>query len=383
MPEPSVLILGCGVGGVVAAREARRLLPASHRVTIIDKDAEASLPSSYPWVLTGERRPDAIKRRRAHLASKGIEFAQAEVRQIDLANRYVKADSREFRYDYLVLALGAELNLESRPGVAEASHGFYTLESAERLAATLRYFAGGRIVIAIAGLPYKGPTAPYEAAMLIEHSFHARRIRQNVELAIYTPETLPLEAMGRENGEAVAGLLAHKGIEFHPQMQIVSADPARREVRFADGSGTPFQVLITIPEHRAPVVVRETGLVDESGWIPVSPRNLETSHENVFAIGDLTQLRTASGLPLPKLGFLAERQAEAVAGAIAYKIKGGRLPAPFQASGRSFLEVGASAGAMLEGDLLSRDGAIAMKQPSIAWHLAKAVLERYWLLRTY
>src|SRR5262245_7001196 len=141
MANQLVLVLGCGIGGVVAAREARRLLPDSYRVTVIDREADASFPPSYLWVMTGARRAESIKRQRAKLSRKGIEFVQADVKQIDLASHYVRADSREFHYDYLILALGAETSLDTRPGLAEAAHSFYTLEGAERLAAALRYFA--------------------------------------------------------------------------------------------------------------------------------------------------------------------------------------------------------------------------------------------------
>jgi sulfide:quinone oxidoreductase len=383
MHEPTVLILGCGMGGVVAAREARRLLPASYRIVVIDKEAEASFPPAYLKLMSGEVRPEVIKRRRAQLGRRGIEFVNAEVRQIDVANRYVRADSREFHYDYLVIALGAETSLDTKPGLTEAAHSFYMHDGAERLAASLRYFSGGRVVIAISGLPFKSPTAPYEAAMLLEHSFHERRIRQNVEIAIYTPETTPLAVMGTENSEAVMGLLAHKGIEFHPDMRIAAVDTSKHEIGFDDGATSAFQLLIVVPEHRAPAVVREAGLVDESGWISVNPATLETQFENVFALGDVAYIAMADGQALPKTGAFAEGQAEVAARNIGYRVKGGRLPAPFDATGRFFLEVGAGAAAAFEGDFLARRRVIQMKQPSIIWHWAKLALDRYQLLRGY
>ena len=382
MPEPVVLILGCGVAGVAAAREARRLLPASHRVIVIDRDADASYPPSYPWVVTGERRPEAIKRRRVQLGRRGIEFVNADVRQIDVANRYVRAESREFRYDYLVLALGAEPAIEAVPGLAETAHGFHSLESAERLAATLRYFSGGRVVIAVTGQPFKNPTVPYEAAMLLEHHFHARRMRQKVEIAVYTPETLPLEFMGPDNGELVTGLLAHKGVEFHANTTLVSIDPARREATFDDGAVSPFQLLIAAPRLQSPALLREAGLIDETGWVSVSPRSMETTFEDVFAAGDLTYLQLPNGEPLPKAGIFAERQAQTAARNIAYRIKGGSPPLPFDPSGRIFIEVGAGAASMAEGDF-SSPHPVQLRQPSIVWHMAKLTLERSWLWRTY
>jgi hypothetical protein len=59
------------------------------------------------------------------------------------------------------------------------------------------------------------------------------------------------------------------------------------------------------------------------------------------------------------------------------------VPAPFEATGRFFVEVGAGAAIEVSGDFLSPQHDLTMKQPSIAWHMAKRAQERYWLLRSY
>jgi sulfide:quinone oxidoreductase len=383
LADPVVLVLGCGMGGVAAARAARRLLPSTHRVIAVDRDGVASYPPSYLWVMTGERRPQAIRRRRGRLARHGIEFVNAEVRQIDFEERYVRADSREFHYDYLVLAMGAETTLENVPGLQETAQTFYTLDGAERLAASLRYFPGGRIVITVAGLPFKSPPAPYEAAMLLEQYFHSRKVRQKVEIAVYTPEWGPIGITGAENSEEVRNLLAHKGIALRTEKQLVSVDPQRHEAVFRDGEIAPFQLLIAVPEHRAPAVVRETGLTDESGWVPVKGTTYETRYENVFAVGDMTYLPLADGAWLPKSGVFAEKQARVVAQNIAYRSGKGPRPEPFDGAGRAFLEVGNGAAAATEGNFLTPRRSIVFKQPSMLWHWAKIAAEKRWLWRSY
>jgi sulfide:quinone oxidoreductase len=378
-----VLILGCGLGGVAAAKETKRLLGNRARVVVIDRDPVATYPPSYLWVVSGERRPEAIRRRRDRLARHGVEFVTAEVRQIDLANRYVRADSREFTYDHLVVAAGAETTLESIPGLAEAAQSFYTAEGAERLAAALRYFAGGRVAIVVTQQPYKAPAAPYELAMVLEQSFHNRHMRQKVEIDVFTPEAAPLPFAGEEASEEVRGLLAHKGIGLHTGRVLTSVDAQRRELTFDDGRIEPFQLLVAIPEHRAPAVVREAGLTDDSGWVPVDRVTLVTRHARVYAIGDVTALKTPNGSPLPKIGTLAQSQAGAVARQIAWRIKGGRVPRPFDAGASMSLEVGNGAAMELTGDFMSSRRPLIVKQPSIAWRLTKAASERVWLFRTY
>jgi sulfide:quinone oxidoreductase len=377
------LVLGCGVAGVVAARELRDLLPAGHRVVVVDREAEASHPPSYLWLMTGERRPEAIKRQRARLARKGIEFVKAEVRQIDPASRYVRAGSREFHYDYLVVALGAEAVPEAVPGLAESAHSIASLESAERLAATLRYFPGGRIVVVAAGADARDPLAPYEAAMLLEQYFHDRRIRQKVDLHLYTPEEQPFGVAGPQTSEALQGLLAHRGIELHVSAPLVAIDPHRRKAQFADESHVSFQLLIAATRQQAPAVVSEAGLAEDGAWAAVNPGTLETVERHVYAVGNVAALSVPDGGSLPRLGVFAQRQARQAARQIAYSAAGGPYPEPLDGRARQFIEVGGGAAAMLEGDFLAARREIVFRQPSVLWHWANLAQERYWLWRWY
>ena len=383
MSESTVLILGCGIGGVAAAREMKRLVSSECRVVVIDRDPVATFPPSYLWVMTGDRRADAISRKRAQLARHGVEFVNAEVREIDLENRQVRADSREIRYDYLILALGADTTLDLKPGLAESAQNFFTLDGAERLAASLRYFSGGKVVISVAGVPFKCPAAPYEAAMLIEHHFHSRRMRQKVEIEIHTPEERPMAVAGPAVGEEISGLLAHKGIELHTGRNLLGADSRGRVANFQGADPVPFDLLIAIPEHQAPEVIRETDLPDSAGWVPVDSGTLETQHENVFAIGDITSIALPAGLKLPKAGVFAEDQARSAARQIAFRIRGGPVPDLYKGEGKCFLEVGAGAAALAQGNFLATNRRIELRQPSIMWHWAKVAFEKQWLWRTY
>ena len=188
---------------------------------------------------------------------------------------------------------------------------------------------------------------------------------------------------GRGVGEEIAGLLAHKGIELHTSSQLRSADARGRTVTFADREPVPFDLLIGVPEHQAPAVIRDADLLDSTGWVPVDAGTLETRHENVFAIGDITSITLPDGLKLPKAGVFAENQARSTASQIAFRILGGPVPDSYDGEGKCFLEVGAGAAALAQGNFLATDRRIELKQPSILWHWAKVALEKQWLWRTY
>jgi NADH dehydrogenase FAD-containing subunit len=55
-----VLVLGGGVGGLVAANRLRAPLPPNHRVVLVDREAAPLFQPSLLWVAVGDRDPRRI-----------------------------------------------------------------------------------------------------------------------------------------------------------------------------------------------------------------------------------------------------------------------------------------------------------------------------------
>ena len=164
----NILILGGGVGGLVAANELRKLLSKEHPITLVDRAPSFVFSPSLLWLLIGERTAKQITRPLARLQRKGIDLVVGEIQRVDPKQREVIIDGQSRSFDFLVIALGAELFPESVPGLAEAQHNIYTLRGAETFHQALTEFRGGRIVVLTAAPAYKCPAAPYEAAMLVD-----------------------------------------------------------------------------------------------------------------------------------------------------------------------------------------------------------------------
>jgi len=103
----TILILGGGVGGLVAANELRAALPREHRVVLVEREAAFVFAPSLLWLMTGDRAADKISRPLARLERKGIELIRGEIQKIDADRREVVVDGRVIAGDYLVIALGA------------------------------------------------------------------------------------------------------------------------------------------------------------------------------------------------------------------------------------------------------------------------------------
>src|SRR4030065_269863 len=109
MSGKNILILGGGVGGLVAANELRRRLPGEHRVVLVEKNPQHAFAPSFLWLMTGDRQPGQITRPVRRLVRPGVEVVLAEAQAIDIANRTVQTSAHTLNYDYLIVALGAEL----------------------------------------------------------------------------------------------------------------------------------------------------------------------------------------------------------------------------------------------------------------------------------
>lgn len=381
----TILILGGGIGGQVVADELRRALPREHRITVVERELTHAFAPSFLWVMTGDRKPEQVTRDLRDLVRPGVDVRQGDIRAIDLANRRVAFDGDSIAYDYLIVALGAELAPDAIPGLAAGAHTFYTLDGATRLRAALDDVNTGTVAVVVSALPYKCPGAPHEAAMLIA-DFFRRRGRAKVHVHLFTPEPQPMPVAGPALGDAVRQMLDQRGISFHASHKLMSVTPETRQLLFDGKPPVSYELLVAIPPHRAPALVREAGLSNDAGWIPVDRHTLTTPHEHVFAIGDVTAVgipgRWKADVPLmlPKAGVFAHAQALVVAHRIAAEITGATPTERFCGDGFCMLEAGEDLAGVAFGDFFHEPSPdVHVKSIGKAWHLGKVLFEQWWL----
>lgn len=380
----TVLVLGGGIGGTVAATTLRRMLPREHRVILVERESRHVFAPSYLWVMIGRRSADQISRPMAAVKH-GIERIQGTIERIDPVARTVMVDGKALSGDYLVIALGADLAPEAIPGLAQAGHNFYSLSGAQSLRDARLKVQSGRIVVLVSAMPFKCPGAPNEAAMLLEYDARKRGVRDRVSVDLYTAEPGPMPVAGAAVSGALRQMIESKGIGYHPNHAVMAVDPAQRQIGFSNGATADFDLLAYIPPHRAPIVVRDAGLCAESGWVPVDRGTLETRFPGVYALGDVTGIMlTSINKPLPKAGVFAHNQAEVVAHNVARAITGKGAEQRFAGHGACFLETGDGHAAFGSGNFYADPAPqIRLKQPSMLLHLGKVAYEKYWLFRWF
>jgi sulfide:quinone oxidoreductase len=357
-----ILILGSGFGGLAAATELRKSLGQDHRVIIVDRKKSFMMGLVKLWILDGSRRLEESQTPLDGLNAKGIEYLNDEVTKIDIAQNKVQAkDHGWLECDYLIVALGAELAPEKIDGFAGRGYNLYDAKQVPELREKLLALKSGKVAIAIMGMPYKCPPAPYEASMLIESMITRNGTRNNIEIDIYAPAPIALPVAGPQISANVVEMISQRGIRFHPSHKIKSVTDGKLE--FENGSKADYDVLVGIPPHKVPEVVRGAGMT-EGDWVAVDRNTMKTKFKNVFAVGDVTEIKVGM-LALPKAGVFAEEQAKVAARQIIDEINGRPAVATFAGQGYCFMDVGNRRAGFLEGDFFNPAGpSLRLEAPS-------------------
>ncbi|MEO6827590.1 MAG: FAD/NAD(P)-binding oxidoreductase [Microbacteriaceae bacterium] len=327
-----VLILGAGFGGLELTASLSERFGTGIDITLIDRREHFVFGFSKLDVMFGRHTAPQVSHPYSRINKPGVRFVRTTVRSIDPKNKRVETDAGVFEADYLVLALGADLDPAATPGLVQDGHEFYTNAGAFAVREVLTGFGGGRVIIGVTSAPFKCPPAPSETALLMHEYLTDRGIRTQSEIALVMPMPAPVPPLPAAS-EALIAAFAERGIEWHPERLISRLDPGTHKVVFADDSTMPYDLFLGVPKHIAPAVVTESGLTVD-GWIPVDPLSLRTAHRDVYAIGDVTSVGT------PKAGVFAEGQASVVADSIGAQITSDETTRTYDGNGVCYVEFG-------------------------------------------
>ena len=342
-----VLILGAGFGGLELAARLSESLADEVNVTLLDRNDSFVFGFSKLDVLFGRRTRAQVSCLYRDVSMPGVEFRQETVTSIDPETRHVVTDGGTYEADVLAIALGADYDPAATPGFVADGYEYYSVPGAQRLAEALPSFRGGRVVIAILGVPFKCPPAPFEGALLLHEYLVDRGVRDATHIEVISPMDSPVP-VSPETSEAIVRALNERGIEYTAGHRVHGLDPATRVARLKAGV-RPYDLFIGIPVHRAPAVVTACGLTagGTDGWVAVNPRNLATRFANVYALGD------CADAPVPRAGVFAESAARAVADAIVAQLHGGSAIAPYDGTGSCYIEFGGGLVGKVDADFLS------------------------------
>ena len=374
-----ILILGGGVGGTLTAnllvKKLRRHLKAGEvTITVVDATGQHTYQPGFMYIAMGGERADRLHRPERGLLDPRVALVVGEIEKVDEPTQTVHLkDGERLAYDYLVLATGSRIVPEAIEHFDTEAQHFYTAEAALELRRALDAFTGGRIVIAIAGMPYKCPPAPLEVSFLIESELRQRGLRDQSEVHFCSPigRAFTIESVS----EMATPIFEAKGIELHTFFNVEAIDPERKVVQSLEGEELPYDLLILVPPHKGQQFLIDSGLAPApGGWLPTDRATLQVGgRANVFALGDATDL------PLSKAGSTAHFEAPVVTERIVAAIQGRDVDhkhGAYLGKVMCFFEIGDGKGTLLQFDY---EHPPRPPKPNQLWHLGKIVFNKtYW-----
>lgn len=328
-----IVVLGAGLGGVIAAYEIKKAARRQDEVIVINETSFYQFVPSNPWILVGWReRKDILVDLEKPMKRRGIQLIVGRAARVEAAGKCVRMeDGSTVEYDYLVIATGPELAFDDVEGlgpeghtqsVCHIDHATAAYDAFEKLCAD----PGPVIVGAVQGASCFGPA--YETAMIIETELRNRKIRDKVPMTFVTSEPY-IGHLGLDGVGDTKGLLESEMRERHikwitnARVKKVEADKMIVEEVNEDGSvktthELPMKYSMMLPKFRGVAAVRDIeGLVNPGGFIIVDKHQRNPKYPEIFGLGVCIAIAPPGKTPVPvgvpKTGFMIESMVTATA----------------------------------------------------------------------
>src|SRR3990172_3069576 len=117
-----VVVLGAGFGGLELSTILSEALADRLDLTLIDKNGSFIFGFSKLDVMFGRKKPDAVRLAYRNIVKPGVRFRQEAITVIDPEARRVTTQNGTYDADVLVVALGADYDLDATPGLTEGGN---------------------------------------------------------------------------------------------------------------------------------------------------------------------------------------------------------------------------------------------------------------------
>lgn len=319
-----VVVVGGGFGGATAARYIKRFNPAL-KVTLIEPNKIFYTCPFSNLVLGGLREMDQIAHRYDNLAAFGIDIVHDYVESVDADKKSVHLKNNPtspIHYDKLVLSPGIDIRWNVLEGYDEAAaelapHAWKAGEQTVLLKKQLEAMPeNGNFVMVVPEAPFRCPPGPYERASMVAH--YLKHNKPQAKLIILDAnDNFSKQGLFEQGWNTFYSDIIER-VPFSLGGKVTRVDAQTLEAETDFGDIIKADVLNVIPPQQAGLIAQQTGVTNESLWVPINPNTFESSLiKDIYVVGDAT-----IAAPMPKSGFSANTQAKVAAAAIVADLAG-------------------------------------------------------------
>lgn len=326
-----VAIIGAGTGGLIVANNLarnlrREIVKGEVEITVFDKSPLYILEAGLPLYVVGAFEEKGLIYSKARLLDPKVKAflgEEGEVTKVDLKDRKIYTKTgKSYIYDYLVIAAGCGYEPSLVPGLENDFNTYYIYEKAKELKERLKNFKGGTIVqlVAMLDVSIKCPIAPGKFSLVLDtYLRHIRLLAGRYKIIVAT--TVDHLHAQPEINKVLEERFKDRGMEYIYEFEPAQVDTKEKVVVSTKGEKLKYDLLITVPPHRGPKFVAESGIGDPYSLIPADRNTLnyrkgKEYYEDVWVIGDV------ANMGVTRAGSVAHYEAIVVSHNITSELKG-------------------------------------------------------------
>uniref|UniRef100_A0A182PTM6 Sulfide:quinone oxidoreductase, mitochondrial n=1 Tax=Anopheles epiroticus TaxID=199890 RepID=A0A182PTM6_9DIPT len=294
-----LLVVGGGAGGCSVAAKASNKLGAGKVIVLEPADKHYYQPM---FTLIGggiKKLEDSFRPMKSVLPALATWIKDSAAKFEPENNAVYTSGGDKIEYEYLLVAVGLQLNYDKIPGLLEALSipngkvcSNYSPKYVDRTYQALQNFRSGNAVFTFPNSPVKCPGAPQKVLYIAEHYLRKSNKRKNAQLHYNT--SLPVLFGVKHYADALWEIVKKRDINVNLRTNLVEVKPATDEAVFEnldkpeERFTVKYELLHVTPPMGAPDVLKACkSLVTEVGFVDVNKDTLQhQKFSNVFAIGD-------------------------------------------------------------------------------------------------
>ncbi|XP_048829381.1 sulfide:quinone oxidoreductase, mitochondrial [Brienomyrus brachyistius] len=298
-----VLVLGGGSGGITMSSRMKRKVGAEN-VAVLEPSEMHYYQPLWTLVGAGAKKVQISGRPTASVMPSGVTWIKSPVQEIDPDRNTVRTgDGKQISYQYLIVALGLQLQYEKIKGLPEAFKypgigSNYSLQTVNKTWDALQNFKEGNAVFSFPNTPVKCAGAPQKIMYLSDA--YLRKTGKRSKANIIYNTSLPVLFGVKKYADCLWEVVKNRDLQVNLRHNLVEVRADRREAVFEklDSPGETvvyeYEMLHVTPPMGPPEVLKGNPLADQAGWLDVDKDVLQHKrYPNVFGIGDCTNVPTS------------------------------------------------------------------------------------------
>ncbi|TDL74460.1 NAD(P)/FAD-dependent oxidoreductase [Rhodococcus qingshengii] len=337
MSKPIIVILGAGYGGIITSKKLEKLLKSGEAdVTLINKHGYHYVTTQLHKTGAGTAADRQIAMEIPELINpEKTNFKKGNVTAVDITKQEVHLEGGEtVEYDYLLIALGFDIETFGIPGIKEHAFAIRSFRSTKaiynQIIRQLSLYKEdkdpSRLTFVVAGGGFTGIEMLGELAEGLPNLCKKYDVPfEDVKIVAVEAAASVIPFFPKESIQYTTEVLDKFNIKMYISTKILECTPEK--VVLENNIEIPTRTLIWSCGVKGNPIVQNCGLPIEKGKLPVDSFLRVNDRKNIFSIGDCSLFMKDEKNALPPTAQVALQEADVCAKNIVATLRGGNLTA--------------------------------------------------------